>query len=156
MKCSGWLAQLCLWIWSSGWVLLLMVMAMVMMLLLSYVFLVWVPIHYAAAAYYCCLLCQIVSLVVFGTCPMVLFCLMLICQHSSWDHRTSSYGLYWIPYQNDPSFDGSNILIKTTFSLCLWCVCRLEKIRKAMKMRRRWKDQDGLDRFSLGLAFGHL
>ena len=137
----GWLALLCLWIWSSRCVFLLMVMVVVMMLSVPYVFLVWVPIHYAVAAYYCCLLCHIVSLVVFGTCQMVLFCLMLYCQHSSWDHRTSSYGLYWTQHQNDPSLDGSNILIKTTFFSCLR-VCILEKNR--MKWRSEEDEKIGM------------
>ena len=30
------------------------------------------------------------------------------------DHRTSSYGLHWIQYQNYPSIDRSNILIIDT------------------------------------------
>ena len=47
------------------------------------------------------------------------------------DHMTSSYGLYWIQHQNDPSIDASNIFINNhpnSLSLCL--CCRLEKKSK--------------------------
>ena len=52
------------------------------------------------------------------------------------DHRTSSYGLYWIQHQNDPSIDGSHILIITKPSTLFLVVCRFGEERMKMKMRR--------------------
>ena len=83
-------------------------------------------------------------------CNFYSICLCFAANTQAWDHRTSSYGPYWI--QNKKwsilwwikHFDHHKT---TSFCLCL-CV-GVEKIRIAMKMkmRRSWKDQGSLDRF---------
>ena len=100
-------------------VLLLMSMASAMMVFFSVLY-GFGPIHYAFG----------MGLHMLRQLPMLLlFCLLYfwflyfvsyLPNAQAQDHRTSSYGLYWIQHQNDPSIDGSNILIITQPFLCIY------------------------------------